>query len=124
MITFKEDVRIVVYSSAIEWILYCLRQIDLMPDQDQPANLVVTSVNDGQHSQVPKSRHYTNEAIDVRSKNFNTREAKTHFAFRLEMMLNAHQQHKNCFSVIYEQEGTQNEHFHIQVRKGIIFSAP
>lgn len=80
-----------------------------VPDQ----TLVVTSANDGAHAQ--GSRHYTNEAIDVRSKNFATVEAKQAFAARLQHALGEQ------FTVLLEDLGGNNEHFHCQVRKGHVF---
>lgn len=123
MIRFKDTVRIRVYSSAIEWILHCIREIDKQPCDNQPAEITVTSINDSEHSKLPKSRHYTDEAIDLRSHNFRDMQSKLYFRQRLEAMLNAHPEHKFCFTVILEDTESENEHFHVQVRRGIIFPA-
>lgn len=73
-------------------------------------DLVVTSGNDSTHS--TGSRHYTDEAIDLRSHNFVSRAAKREFRVWWEEYLGPQ------FRVLLEQEGTPNEHFHAQVKKG------
>ena len=73
--------------------------------------LVITSINDGQHME--GSRHYKNQAIDIRSKNFPNRDSKRQFRAKLEEMLGP------GFRVLLENEGLDNEHFHAQVRKGV-----
>ena len=72
--------------------------------------IVITSINDSTHSE--NSRHYRNEAIDIRSKNFPSREVKRNFRAKYEEMLGPK------FRVLLENEGTENEHFHTQVKKG------
>ena len=73
-------------------------------------DLVITSGNDSTHSHA--SRHYRDEAIDVRTHNFRSREAKRTFRAAWEMALGGQ------FRVLLEGEGTPNEHFHAQVRRG------
>lgn len=75
-----------------------------------PEQLVITSANDSTHS--PRSRHYRNEAIDIRSRNFPTRKAKRAFREMYERALGPK------FRVLFEGDGTPNEHFHAQVKKG------
>lgn len=75
-----------------------------------PDDLVITSANDSTH--LPSSRHYRDEALDVRSKSFTTRAAKDIFAMTLRARLGPK------FTVLFESEGTEHEHFHVQVRKG------
>ena len=77
--------------------------------------VVITSINDSTHGD--KSRHYTNEAIDLRSKTFSP-EAKTAFAVRLRAELGPQ------FTVLFEHSGTPNEHWHVQPRKGTTYAGP
>lgn len=69
-------------------------------------DLVVTSVNDGIH--MPSSYHYKDKALDVRSKNFTDKNDKMHFADLLRLKLGPR------YQVLFEAEGTPNEHFHIE----------
>jgi hypothetical protein len=108
-----------VYTEAIHWMFVCLRAIAQMPDASTPNEIWVTSINDSLHSK--GSRHYLNEAMDIRSKNFPTIEAKRYFVKRLSSILNSHPDDPNKFFVMLEFEGGGNEHFHVQVRKGISF---
>lgn len=78
---------------------------------DVPSSgLVITSANDGQH--MPTSRHYRDEALDIRSKTFASNAGKYRFRSDFERALGPQ------FRVILEGLGTENEHFHAQVRKG------
>jgi hypothetical protein len=95
---------------ALAYILYSLEKFHRRNVVPQPDLLVITSINDGVHS--TNSRHYKNEAIDLRSKNFLTREMKRKFRSEFELYLGPK------FRVLLENLGTENEHFHIQVRKG------
>lgn len=76
-------------------------------------DLWVTSGNDSTHG--TGSRHYSDEAIDVRSHNFRSRMAKRYFREWYERTLGPQ------FRVLLEGEGTDNEHFHAQVRKGHVY---
>ncbi len=73
---------------------------------------VVTSGNDSTHA--PNSRHYVNEAIDIRTHTF-TREYKRDLRQRYAAALG------DQFTVIIEDEGKPNEHMHAQVRKGHVY---
>jgi hypothetical protein len=78
-----------------------------------PKEIVITSANDSKHSN--NSKHYLNEALDLRSHNFMP---GTKIAFReeLERFLNIG---SPCpFTVLLEGLDTPNEHFHVQVKKG------
>lgn len=77
------------------------------------SNVVITSANDSTHGE--KSRHYTNEALDLRSKSFPTVAAKQRFAARLRADLGS------AFTVLYEGAGTPNEHWHVQPKKGTTY---
>lgn len=119
MIYFKETVRIVKYSFALHHILNCLHEIDRQPSNDMPAEIWITSIHDSQH--MPASKHYRDEAVDLRSKNFPDHTAKQNFITRFLNTLNSHEEYPDCFSVLFENEGTPNEHIHAQVRKGFTF---
>lgn len=82
--------------------------------------LVITAGNDSVHGTA--SRHYRDEAIDIRSKNFISRDAKRDFRAHLENILNLGLG-KLQFRVLLESEDTANEHFHVQVKKGTAFDA-
>lgn len=96
---------------ALAYMLYALEKFHRTNKVDQPTDLVITSMNDSLH--MSNSRHYMNEAIDLRSKNFKSQEDKETFRYELELTLGP------FFTVILENEGTENEHFHIQVKKGL-----
>lgn len=107
-ITTKPSVRVKEISPALAWILFALegfaRKLDVVPE------LVITSINDSEHG--VGSRHYTNEAVDVRSKNFPDVASKLAFRASLELALGPK------FRVLFEDPAGNNEHFHIQVKKG------
>ena len=98
------------YSLAICHILSALAKIHAKGTVGQPINLIITSANDGQHK--PDSKHYKNQAIDLRSKSFKDEQAKFDFMTALSKELGPK------FSILYEYPGQLNEHFHIQVKKG------
>ena len=74
-----------------------------------PDVITITSANDGKHAE--NSRHYKDEALDVRSKNFPTRASKDLFRMQLGCRLGPK------FTVLLESEHQANEHLHVQVRK-------
>lgn len=113
VITKSNAVHLKVLTPALANILYKLEFFYRTYWQNVVPSLVITSINDGNHS--PNSRHYTDEAIDVRSRNFPSEESKQLFRQELELFLGGK------FRVLYENAGTDNEHFHIQVRKGMRF---
>ena len=80
----------------------------------KPDKLVITAMANGVHA--PNSKHYKGEALDLRSNNFPTRESKRAFRTDLEKELGPK------FRVLLEAEGTLNEHFHIQVKKGLTYN--
>lgn len=109
--TKSGNVNLVVLTPALAHIFWRLEQFhrDFGPVEE----LVITSINDGNHKQ--DSRHYTNEAIDIRSHNFPSEFLKKEFRRELEAYLGPK------FRVLYESAGTPNQHFHVQVRKGMKF---
>lgn len=71
--------------------------------------LVITSGSDSQH--MVGSKHYTGQAVDLRSKTF-THDGKLAFMAALQHELGPR------FTVLLEDEGFAHEHLHIQVAKG------
>jgi hypothetical protein len=97
---------------AIRYIMAGLGVVELDADLLLPDDgLVITSGNDSVHME--GSKHYTDEALDVRSKSFANRSAKLSFVARLQTVLGRR------YSVMLEHEGVPNEHFHVQVRRGM-----
>lgn len=116
MIAFKAGVRLKQISKALDFILYIILHSQKLSSR-VPKVLVVTSINDGKH--LKNSRHYTDEALDLRSKNFPSKNSKVKFRKTLEDELNLFSGHKTPkFRVLLEHLGKANEHFHIQVKKG------
>lgn len=114
MITLKDNlVKIKVLSPALGYIFYKLTIFHDEKMSPHPENLVITSINDGVHMQ--GSKHYTDEAIDLRSKNFEIDEQKVEFALRFQDYLGPK------FRVLLENYAGENEHFHVQVRRGMKF---
>lgn len=113
MVIFKDNVRFRVWTPALSYMLDVVQTIDEKKYDWKPLNLVVTSVNDSNHS--VNSRHYKNEAIDIRTRSFKDEIDKSKFVFKLQEMLG------NKFTVLYEDPGGPNQHIHIQVRKGELF---
>lgn len=112
MILTKPGVRIKNITPAMAWMLYRLEQFHRI-FAGFPTNLTITSINDSKHME--GSRHYTDEAIDIRSHNFESREQKLDFKMRFNDFLGPK------FTVLLESEGKPNEHFHVQVKKGQSF---
>jgi len=67
---------------------------------------VVTSCNDSVHME--GSKHYTNEAFDVRSKHLPDAATKLIIFTEIKEALT------KDFDFIFENEGTPNEHFHLE----------
>ena len=107
-VTVKSTVRFDEESLALGRLLGVL--LHVASSWTDPPVLVVTAGSDGQHRQ--GSRHYTGEAIDVRSKNFPTLAAKERFREAYQMALGSK------FRVLFESVETNQEHFHAQVRRG------
>lgn len=104
----KSTVRVHAFTPALLRILsavYTVAQTVTIPPE-----VVITSINDSTHS--PTSRHYTDEAVDLRSQSFPSLTAKAYFAAQLRAELGP------AFTVLFEGAGTPNEHWHIQPKKG------
>lgn len=113
MVMFKSTVRLKRLTPALLTMLNALYAADLEKLVGQPEDLVITSGNDSTHA--ANSRHYTDEALDVRSKTFINEATKEQFRVTLEANLGPQ------FRVLHESNGTPNEHYHIQVKKGQTF---
>lgn len=111
--TKSAKVRFKNLTPAMAWMLYRLEQFHRVM-KGFPLDLVITSMNDGQHME--GSRHYTDEAIDLRTHNFESREQKIEFCMRFGDFLGPK------FRILFENEGMPTEHIHIQVRKGFTFT--
>lgn len=101
------------FSVSICYMLTTLERIHRFKKTNQPADLVITSANDSHHKE--GSKHYKNQALDIRSKSFKTEKDKAAFMTELASELGPK------FIVIYEYPNEINEHFHIQVRKDEVF---
>ncbi len=77
-------------------------------------DLCITSACDGVHSG-PADPHHRGEAYDVRSHDFTLEQKDTVLACFNAQLPN------DQFYYFLESPGTDNEHFHIQVKKGTIY---
>ena len=73
---------------------------------DEPVDVLITSGNDSTH--MTGSKHYTYEALDIRSKNFPSVAAKQHFMDAVMKRLGS------GYQMILENEGKVQEHFHLE----------
>lgn len=108
MVTTKPGVRMS-FSPAV---MYMLEKLVEWSDKNK-LDLVITAGTDGKHSL--NSKHYTSQALDIRSKNFPNEETKYRFVRDMASMLG------NRFFIFLEVPGTENEHFHMQVVRGGTF---
>lgn len=115
MLTCKSGVTFRGFPPALVYMLTVLRRASETHPEVPDRTLVITSANDGTHKQ--GSKHYTNEAVDVRSKSFRSLADKQTFRAKLAHDLGEQ------FTVLLEGEGDENEHFHCQVRKGHAFKS-
>ena len=112
MVTCKASVRFKRFTPAMMRLLNALTAADMEYIDGQPTDLVITSANDSTH--LLTSKHYQDAAVDVRSNTF-TPQSKPLFRVALERRLGPK------FRVLFEGKGTQQEHFHVQVRRGDTF---
>jgi hypothetical protein len=116
MVRFKVNVRIKELTPALLWMLTCVSRVSKM--HALFPTIVITSINDSKHSE--NSRHYTDEAIDIRTHNFPNDIVKKIFLDTLDRELNRNPEATKlgAFTLLHESIGTPNEHFHIQVKRG------
>lgn len=112
MVTFTPTVRLRRLTPALKTILDVLYTLDGSAPW-LPTDLVVTSLNDAKHA--TGSRHFTDEAADVRSHSFASPGDRRAFRELLADRLGPR------FTVLLEDEGRPNEHVHIQPKKGTTF---
>src|SRR3990167_5104235 len=74
--------------------------------RDLPHDVVVTAGTDGRH--MAGSKHYSGEALDIRSKNFPSKRAKQEFIAAVLLRLGP------GYEMFLEHEGGANEHFHLE----------
>lgn len=72
----------------------------------EPNDVTITSGNDSKH--MKGSKHYSDAALDVRTKNFPSKAAKVAFKDAVQKRLGPD------YQCLLEGEGTANEHLHIE----------
>lgn len=98
MISFKTTVRLIPTVDIIT-ILLALEELSRKLNKV----IVVTSGNDSTH--MKNSRHYTNQALDIRSKGYPAKEMITFLASKLAPK----------YLILLESFGEANEHIHIEL---------
>lgn len=108
MLTTKPGVRFAVITPALLYMLATVERLSRtvfgLPDE----GLVISSGSDSTH--MAGSKHYTGEAIDLRSKTLGPLKGTLVATLRAEL--------GPQFTVLLEHEGRPQEHVHIQLRKG------
>ena len=117
-LAYKAGVRVEKRTPALDHIENCA--LATQSDLGYPKVLVVTSINDSSHSTDPVSRHYTNEAEDLRTKgrasnDMGSPARKRAFRARFQALLG------DRFWCSLKFLGTGNEHIHAQVKKGEVY---
>src|SRR3990167_8066735 len=74
--------------------------------RELPWDVTITAGTDGKH--MKGSKHYSGEALDIRSKNFPTKRSKQDFVSAVLLRLGP------GYEMFLEQEGKPNEHFHCE----------
>jgi hypothetical protein len=108
MLTTKPGVRFAVITPALLHMLGVLERLSRTLPGLPDAGLVITAGSDGTH--MAGSKHYTGEAIDVRSKTLGALKSRVVKLLRDEL--------GPQFTVLLEAEDQPNEHIHAQTRKG------
>lgn len=109
MLTTKPTVRFRVITPALLHMLAVLERLSREFFGLPLEGLVITSGSDGTHAD--GSKHYTGEALDVRSKTMNA-------TIRGGLIATLKAQLGPQFTVLLEDVGTPNEHIHVQLKKG------
>lgn len=109
MLTTKATVRFAVITPALLRMLDVVERLSRTLPGLPDAGLVITAGSDGMHR--TGSRHYTGEAIDLRSKTLHT-------DVRGLLMAALREELGPQFTVLLEDAGAPNEHVHCQVRRG------
>src|SRR5690348_1313907 len=71
-----------------------------------PKDILITAGTDGQH--MAGSKHYSGEALDIRSKTFGSAATKRAFIAEIQRRLG------RDYTVLLEYEGESDEHIHIE----------
>ena len=100
------------FTAALCQILTSLEQV--ARSLDTPQTVTITAGSDGEHT--THSKHYSFNAVDVRTKNFPDLDRKWAFVEQVQAALPA-----GKFSVIFESIGKAHEHAHVQLKKGQSF---
>lgn len=106
IVTCKAGVRFQGFRPAAVRILLALARVS------DRFEVVITAGSDGAH--LPTSRHYTFEALDLRTKHLGEAQ-RAAFLAALEADLGP------AFTVLLEGAGTPNEHAHVQPVKGSVY---
>ena len=80
--------------------------INVAIENNLSQDIVITSANDGKH--MKNSKHYSGDALDIRSKAFGTTIDKKDFIKKVLDRLG------HSYQGILEDEGNDNEHFHFE----------
>lgn len=115
LVTKNDSVTFKVFTPAMMVMLNKLFELSQYNRNWFVGALVITSANDGKHMKT--SRHYKDEALDVRTHNWSVtpNRSKAFIMGWLQTQLGPK------FTVMLEDEGTPNEHCHIQVKKGTVY---
>jgi hypothetical protein len=113
-VTCKASVRFKAFTPAMLRMLRGVYYVALA--MTEPPAIVVTSANDSTHS--ANSRHYSDEAIDLRVKNFPSEASIRQMVVALRDELGP------AFTVLYEGAGTPNAHLHLQPRRFTTYEGP
>lgn len=101
------------FSPALLRLLEVLDQVTAERLPGAPPSVTITAGSNGSHA--PNSAHYRFEALDLRTKDFATSEAKHAFAAALRAQLG------EKFFVDLEHEHESAEHIHVQLRRGMVY---
>jgi hypothetical protein len=108
MLTTKPGVRFATITPTLLHMLATVERLSRTLFGLPAEGLVITSGSDSTH--MTGSKHYTGEALDLRSKTLGALKPTVVATLRAEL--------GTQFTVLLEHEGTPNEHVHIQVKKG------
>lgn len=108
MLTTKAGVRFAVITPALLYMLTTVERLSRTLFGLPTEGLVITSGSDGAH--MAGSKHYTGEAIDLRSKTLGALKSSVIATLRAEL--------GPQFTVLLEADRQPQEHIHVQVRKG------
>jgi len=114
MIRIKPGVVIEIWTDEM-WVASTVFQ-QVWDEMKLPDSPWISCGKNGVHS-VPNSYHYTNQALDFRSKNLPTLAIKKAFIEKVGKIL---AELDKRFYVKFEAVGTDNEHFHIEFKTRMV----